>query len=54
MNQIALQYKVLSMDNEKVFSLSFVKVYPMLIAKAERKSRIRDDVLKFIDHTIIQ
>ena len=34
------------MDNEKVFSMSFAKVYPMLIAKAERKGRTREDVLE--------
>ena len=33
------------MTNEKVFAMSFAKVYPMLIAKAERKGRIRDEVL---------
>ena len=33
------------MTNEKVFAMSFAKVYPMLIAKAERKGRTRDDVL---------
>ena len=33
------------MTNEKVFSMSFAKVYPMLIAKAERKGRTRDEVL---------
>ena len=27
------------MDNEKVFAMSFTKVYPMLITKAERKGR---------------
>lgn len=27
------------MDNEKVFAMSFAKVYPMLIAKAERKGK---------------
>ena len=27
------------MDNEKVFAMSFAKVYPMLIAKAERDGR---------------
>ena len=32
------------MTNEKVFSMSFAKVYPMLIAKAERKGRSRDEV----------
>ena len=34
------------MDNEKVFSMSFTKVYPMLIAKAERKGRTREEVLE--------
>lgn len=33
------------MTNEKVFSMTFAKVYPMLIAKAERKGRSRDEVL---------
>ena len=33
------------MTNEKVFAMSFAKVYPMLIAKAERKGRTRDEVL---------
>lgn len=32
------------MTNEKVFAMSFTKVYPMLIAKAERKGRTRDEV----------
>jgi hypothetical protein len=34
------------MDNEKVFAMSFGKVYPMLIAKAERKGRTREEVLE--------
>ena len=34
------------MDNEKVFAMSFAKVYPMLIAKAERKGWTRDEVLE--------
>ena len=34
------------MDNEKVFAMSFAKVYPMLIAKAERKGRTKDEVLE--------
>ena len=34
------------MDNEKVFAMSFAKVYPMLIAKVERKGRTRDEVLE--------
>ena len=33
------------MTNEKVFAMAFAKVYPMLIAKAERKGRTRDEVL---------
>ena len=33
------------MTNEKVFAMSFAKVYPMLIAKAERKGRTRNEVL---------
>lgn len=33
------------MTNEKVFAMSFAKVYPMLIAKAERKGRTREEVL---------
>ncbi len=33
------------MTNEKVFAMSFAKVYPMLIAKAERKGRTCDEVL---------
>ena len=34
------------MENEKVFAMSFAKVYPLLIAKAERKGRTRDEVLR--------
>ena len=34
------------MENEKVFSVSFAKVYPMLIAKAERRGRTLAEVLK--------
>ena len=34
------------MDNEKVFAMSFAKIYPMLIAKAERKGRTRAEVLE--------
>lgn len=32
------------MENEKVFSMSFSKVYGLLIAKAERKGRTRAEV----------
>ena len=34
------------MDNEKVFAMSFAKVYPVLIAKAERKGRRKAEVLE--------
>ena len=34
------------MENEKVFAMSFAKVYPMLIAKAERKRRTKTEVLE--------
>ncbi len=33
------------MGNEKVYNMAFAKVYPLLIAKAEKKSRSRDEVL---------
>lgn len=32
------------MAENKVFSMPFAKVYPLLIAKAERKGRSREDV----------
>jgi hypothetical protein len=32
------------MSEEKIFTMSFAKVYPMLIAKAERKGRTREEV----------
>ena len=32
------------MENEKVFVMSFSKVYGLLIAKAERKGRTREEV----------
>lgn len=31
-------------SNEKVFAMSFTKVYPMYVQKAERKGRTRDEV----------
>ena len=34
------------MKNEKVYAMSFTKVYPMLIAKAEKKDRTKDEVLE--------
>ena len=32
------------MDNQKVFSMSVAKVYPMLVAKAERKGRTKEEL----------
>lgn len=34
------------MSNEKVFAMPFAKVYPMLIAKAERKGRTKHEVFE--------
>lgn len=34
------------MKNEKIYAMSFAKVYPMLIAKAEKKDRTKDEVLE--------
>lgn len=33
------------MPNDKIFSMPFARVYPLLIAKAERKGRTRQEVL---------
>lgn len=33
------------MTNNKVYAMSFAKVYPMLIAKAERKGRTKAEVI---------
>lgn len=32
------------MDNEKVFNMSFAKVFPMLVTKAEKKGRTKAEV----------
>lgn len=32
------------MDNKKIFSMSVAKVYPLLVAKAERKGRTKEEV----------
>ena len=32
--------------NHKIYTMPFAKVYPMLIAKAERKGRTKDEVLQ--------
>jgi hypothetical protein len=34
------------MGNEKIYNMAFSKVYPLLIAKAEKKSRTRAEVLQ--------
>lgn len=38
------QEMVNEMDNKKVFSMSVAKVYPLLVAKAERKGRTKEEV----------
>lgn len=32
------------MENHKVYAMSFSKVYPLLVAKAERKGRTKEEV----------
>ena len=32
------------MENEKLYGMPFAKLYPMLIAKAEKKGRTKEDV----------
>ena len=32
------------MDNQKVFAMEFSRVYPLLVAKAERKGRTQQEV----------
>lgn len=34
------------MSNEKIYNMAFSKVYPLLIAKAEKKGRTRTEVLE--------
>lgn len=36
------------MNSEKVYAMSFAKVYPLLVAKAERKGRTADEVNEII------
>ena len=36
------------MDNEKVYAMSFAKIYPLLVAKAERKGRTLEEVNEII------
>ncbi len=37
------------MTNEKVYGMRFSKVYPLLLAKAERKGRTRDEVYEITE-----
>ena len=34
------------MNNEKVYAMSFAKIYPLLVAKAEKKGRTLEEVMK--------
>ena len=36
------------MNNEKVYAMSFAKIYPLLTAKAEKKGRTLDEVNEVI------
>lgn len=36
------------MSNEKVYGMSFGKIYPLLVAKAEKKGRTLDEVTRVI------
>ena len=36
--------EVTDLENEKVFTMKFSKVYPLLVAKAEKKGRTRQEV----------
>ena len=36
------------MNNEKVYAMPFAKVYPLLLAKAERKGRTGSEVNEII------
>ena len=46
------------MTNDKIFNMAFSKVFPMLIAKAEKKGRTRAEVLEvtswLTDYTDVQ
>ena len=37
------------MANEKIYGMLFTKVFPMLIAKAERKGRIKEEVYEITE-----
>ena len=36
------------MDHEKVYAMSFEKIYPLLVAKAEKKGRTKEEVDEII------
>lgn len=36
------------MENEKVYGMSFAKIYPLLVGKAEKKGRTREEVDQII------
>lgn len=36
------------MKNEKIYSMSFARIYPLLVAKAERKGRTQTEVDEII------
>lgn len=36
------------MDNQKVYAMKFAKVYPLLVNKAERKGRTKEEVDEII------
>lgn len=38
----------INMDNEKVYAMSFAKIYPLLVAKAEKKGRLAAEVNQII------
>lgn len=38
----------INMDNEKVYAMSFAKIYPLLVSKAEKKGRTPEEVNRII------
>lgn len=36
------------MDNEKVYAMKFARIYPLLVAKAEKKGRTKEEVDEII------
>ncbi|MFZ1484181.1 MAG: DUF2200 domain-containing protein [Candidatus Saccharimonadales bacterium] len=45
---IVLAVRIKSMDNPRIYSVSFASVYPMYVAKAERKGRVKAEVDEII------